>query len=146
MSEELTNFLAIIGILFLIVIVGFTLIVILSFIRQKIDELKNYYRIKHRFDKPPLADCYCIDCKSYNRKNERCYRLNRSTADIAVFAYNTLFIGSKIALVRGCGIEEKCARKYDILCLYIGFNKSTYKSAVDINVGNLTTKRPDFAE
>lgn len=69
-----------------------------------------------------------------------------STADIAVFAYNTLFIGSKITLVRGCGIEEKCARKYDILCLYIGFNKSTYKSAVDINVGNLTTKRPDFAE
>ncbi len=69
-----------------------------------------------------------------------------STADIAVFAYNTFFIGSKITLVRGCGIEEKCARKYDILCLYIGFNKSTYKSAVDINVGNLTTKRPDFAE
>lgn len=69
-----------------------------------------------------------------------------STADIAVFAYNTLFIGSKIALVRGCGIEEKCAREYNTLCLYIGFNKSTYKSAVDINVGNLTTKRPDFAE
>ena len=41
MSKELTNFFAIIGILFLIVIVGFTLIVILSFIQQKIDELKN---------------------------------------------------------------------------------------------------------
>lgn len=38
MSKELTNFFAIIGILFLIVIVGFTLIVILSFIQQKIDE------------------------------------------------------------------------------------------------------------
>ena len=65
-----------------------------------------------------------------------------SEADIAVFAYNA----PDNSLVRGCGIEEKCARKYDILCLYIGFNKSTYKSAVDINVGNLTTERPDFAE
>lgn len=81
MSKELTNFFVIIGILFLIVIVGFTLIVILSLIQQKIDELKNYYRIKHRFDKPPLADCYCIDCKSYNRENERCYMLNRDTAN-----------------------------------------------------------------
>lgn len=69
-----------------------------------------------------------------------------SEADIAVFAYNTLVIGGKFALVRGCGIEEKCAREYNTLCLYVAFNKSAYKSAVDINVGDLTTKRPDFAE
>lgn len=69
-----------------------------------------------------------------------------SIADIAVFAYNTLVIGGKFALVRGCGIEEKCAREYNTLCLYVAFNKSAYKSAVDINVGDLTTKRPDFVE
>lgn len=69
-----------------------------------------------------------------------------SEADIAVFAYNTLVIGGKFGLVRGCGIEEKCAREYNTLCLYVAFNKSAYKSAVDINVGDLTTKRPDFAE
>ena len=69
-----------------------------------------------------------------------------SIADIAVFAYNTLVIGGKFALVRGCGIEEKCAREYNTLCLYVAFNKSAYKSGVDINVGYLTTKRPDFAE
>lgn len=69
-----------------------------------------------------------------------------SEADIAVFAYNTLVIGGKFALVRGCGIEEKCAREYNTLCLYVAFNKSAYKSAVDINVGDLTTKRPDFVE
>lgn len=68
-----------------------------------------------------------------------------SAADIAVFAYNTPNIGGKIALVRGCEIEEKCARKYDILCLYLDFGKIAINS-VDINVGNLTTKRPDFAE
>jgi hypothetical protein len=81
MSEELTNFFVLFGILFSFVIVGFILIVMFDFIKQKNDELKNYHRIKHRFDKPPLADCYCIDCKSYNRENGRCYRLNRSTAD-----------------------------------------------------------------
>ncbi len=81
MSEELTNFFVLLGILFSFVIVGFILIVMFDFIKQKIGELKNHLRIKHRFDKPPLADCYCIDCKSYNRENERCYRLNRSTAN-----------------------------------------------------------------
>lgn len=69
-----------------------------------------------------------------------------SSADIAVFAYNTPNIGGKIALARGCGIEEKCARKYDILCLYIDCGKIAQTSAVNIRVGNLTTKRPDFAE
>ena len=81
MSEELTNFFVLIGILFSLGVLGLILIGIFDFIKQKIDELKNYHKIKHRFDKPPLADCYCIDCKSYNRENERCYRLKRSTAD-----------------------------------------------------------------
>lgn len=69
-----------------------------------------------------------------------------SKADIAVFAYKGPTVGNYPALVRGCGIEEKCAREYNTLCLYVAFNKSAYKSAVDINVGDLTTKRPDFAE
>lgn len=65
----------------MVVIVGFTLIVILSFIQQKIDELKSHYRIRHRFDKPPLADCYCIDCKSYNREMRDVICFNRDTAN-----------------------------------------------------------------
>jgi len=81
MSEKLTNFFVLIGILFSLGVLGLILIGIFDFIKQKIDELKNYHRIKHRFDKPPLADCYCIDCKSYNRENERCYMLNRDTAN-----------------------------------------------------------------
>lgn len=69
-----------------------------------------------------------------------------SKADIAVFAYKGLTVGNYPALVRGCGIEEKCAREYNTLCLYVAFNKSAYKSVVDINVGDLRTKRPDFVE
>ena len=42
------------------------------------------YKIKHRFDKPPIAKCYCIDCK--NCKEEKhsgrwCYRFDRCVAD-----------------------------------------------------------------
>lgn len=81
MSKEFTNLFASIGVLFSFAIFGFILIAIFDFIKEKIDELKNYHRIKHRFDKPPIANCYCIDCKFYNREKERCYRLNRSTAD-----------------------------------------------------------------
>lgn len=40
-------------------------------------------------------------------------------------------------------IEEMCAKSYDILCLYISFGK--YED-VDIVVGDLTTKRPNFTE
>lgn len=81
MNKEFTNFFVFIGILFSLGVLGLILFGIFDFIKQKIDELKNYYRIKHRFDKPPLADCYCIDCKFYNRENERCYMLNRDTAN-----------------------------------------------------------------
>ena len=42
------------------------------------------YKIKHRFDKSPIAKCYCIDCK--NCKEEKhsgrwCYRFDRCVAD-----------------------------------------------------------------
>ena len=69
-----------------------------------------------------------------------------STADIAVFAYNTPEFGDKIALARGCGREEKCAREYNILCLYVAFYKNSFQSAVDIELGGLSTQRPDFVE
>lgn len=31
-----------------------------------IEQHQDRYRYKHRFDKPPIAKCYCIDCKYYN--------------------------------------------------------------------------------
>lgn len=69
-----------------------------------------------------------------------------SKADIAVFAYKGPTVGNYPTLVRGCGIEEKCAREYDTLCLYVAFYKNSFQSAVDIELGGLSTKRPDFAE
>lgn len=32
-----------------------------------IDKLRWRYKYKHRFDKKPIAKCYCIDCKYHGR-------------------------------------------------------------------------------
>ncbi len=32
-------------------------------VKDLIDHLKYQHRIKHRFDKPPTAKCYCKDCR-----------------------------------------------------------------------------------
>lgn len=49
--------------------VGFAVIVIfygmyslLNYISEYKDQKKYEYNIKHRFDNPPLAKCYCVDC------------------------------------------------------------------------------------
>lgn len=42
-------------------------------IKEYISKRKHVYAVKHRFDKPPTAKCYCIDCKSYSKHNGACY-------------------------------------------------------------------------
>lgn len=69
-----------------------------------------------------------------------------SRADIAVFAYKGPTVGNYPALVRGCGIEEKCAREYNTLCLYVAFYKNSFQSTADIELSELSTQRPDFVE
>lgn len=65
-----------------------------------------------------------------------------SQADIVVFAYNTPGIGGKTALARGYDIQEKCAKKYDVLCLYVPF----FEDGETGYIGDLSVKRPDFVE
>ena len=55
----------------LAVIVGM-LVFAWMYLEEFIDEAKHKYRYKHRFDKPPTAKCYCIDCKYHDNKNGRC--------------------------------------------------------------------------
>lgn len=54
--------LAIFGVMFIIFIIAMLGIFLYHEICEKIDDAKRAYRIKHRFDKPPLANCYCVDC------------------------------------------------------------------------------------
>jgi hypothetical protein len=42
-----------------------------GFISDLIKGLKWKYKYKHRFDKPPLAKCYCKDCDFFGKNNDR---------------------------------------------------------------------------
>lgn len=68
---------------------GCTLIVIYELLGLLKDNIIDYRIrqkskriIKHRFSKPPIAKCYCIDCKQHNMETNLCYRDGRRyTAD-----------------------------------------------------------------
>ena len=51
------------------------LVIVIVFIvvalKEKVSKWTYRQQIKHRFDKPPLAKCYCVDCTSY-RANGDC--------------------------------------------------------------------------
>lgn len=52
----------------------------IDYITDKIRKAKYHYKVKHRFDKPPTAKCYCIDCQRYQPikglRNGRCCKFN----------------------------------------------------------------------
>lgn len=66
-----------------ILAVVFGLVIVVYFeILEFIEDKKREYRIKHRFDKPPTAECYCIDCVKWNKDRGTCYKFNGwGTAD-----------------------------------------------------------------
>jgi hypothetical protein len=41
-------------------------------IKEKTKRVRWKCTYKHRFDKPPTAACYCIDCKSHNNNSGNC--------------------------------------------------------------------------
>lgn len=72
MSDAVMKVLAGIGIISVICILV-TIAVAISDIDLKIEEYKRQYRIKHRFDKPPTAKCYCRDCNKWEPETGKCY-------------------------------------------------------------------------
>ena len=69
--NSFTEAMAIVGFFTLLGIVILFVIIALDKIDILIYEKKREYQYKHRFDKPPKAKCYCIDCVSY--RNGFCY-------------------------------------------------------------------------
>lgn len=55
-----------------IVIIILLLKLIMDFIMYFSNYLKQQYQIRHRFDKPPTAKCYCIDCKYRFTHTDQC--------------------------------------------------------------------------
>lgn len=64
--------LALIGLIVSISIIVCMLAFAWMYLLEFIDKAKHKYRYKHRFDKPPTAKCYCIDCKYHDNETGRC--------------------------------------------------------------------------
>ncbi len=50
-------------------------------LKKWINNLVCRNRIKHRFDKPPIAKCYCIDCNHHDNDNGLCSSFGEFIAD-----------------------------------------------------------------
>lgn len=70
------DFLSFIGLITLITIAIFTVFVLCSLTVEVIGRIKRNYEVKHRFDKPPTAKCYCRDCDQHNNESNRCYKFD----------------------------------------------------------------------
>lgn len=55
-----------IGIVYTLVILIALAVIAWRHINDYLLGMKYRYRQKHRFDKPPIAECYCIDCEYYS--------------------------------------------------------------------------------
>ena len=84
----MNEFLTVVGALTLLFLTGFLIMCIISAINQWIDRLKRNYQYKHRFDKPPTAKCYCIDCHHHNNETNQCYRFGETTGEYRCTADN----------------------------------------------------------
>lgn len=51
-------------------IVILTICCVYYFISSGVNELCWRYKCKHRFDKKPIAKCYCTDCKYHGKNND----------------------------------------------------------------------------
>ena len=62
--------------------VAFGLVAIaVMLIKEKIKRVRWKCTYKHRFDKPPTAKCYCIDCQRHG-EDGRCHKFEKwITAD-----------------------------------------------------------------
>lgn len=63
--DDLKNVLMLIGLLSIIAIILVGVAILVDAIKERIRNLKMKHIIKHRFDKPPTAKCYCKDCKHW---------------------------------------------------------------------------------
>lgn len=46
--------------------------IVTELIKCFVHYLKRQHQIRHRFDKPPTAKCYCIDCKYRFTHTDQC--------------------------------------------------------------------------
>ena len=75
------NMLAGFGAVALIGGVIITLYMFYDWLKDRIRDLRRIWQYKHRFNKKPIAKCYCIDCRDYDDQNRFCRDLGRYVID-----------------------------------------------------------------
>lgn len=56
-----------IGVGFIALIGAFLIVSMVEHIKSCVAHFRWQYKYKHRFDKPPMAKCYCYACENYGK-------------------------------------------------------------------------------
>ena len=67
-----------------VALLGGVIIILYMFydwLKGRIRNLRRIWQYKHRFNKKPIAKCYCIDCLDYDEQNKFCRYLGRNVLD-----------------------------------------------------------------
>ena len=77
MTKFVVVFFAFLGVVFMALLIASITVTISTAIRRK----RKEYEYKHRFDKSPTAECYCVDCWYRDNENSKCRRYQLYVAD-----------------------------------------------------------------
>ena len=72
MDATILSVLALFGIVMIIVVFIMVGYLIPEIVSELIRRRQIRYIQKHRFDGPPTAKCYCVDCKCWNKAKQAC--------------------------------------------------------------------------
>ena len=72
MIEFVEKVLMAVGFVTVGLVVFFWLLMAKDYICKLVAKKRWEYKFKHRFDKKPVAKCYCKDCKYFEEKAEKC--------------------------------------------------------------------------
>ena len=81
MNKIVVVFFASLGLLFMALLIALIVEEISTKVREMLRKRRKEYEYKHRFDKPPAAECYCVDCWYRDNENSKCRRYQLHVAD-----------------------------------------------------------------
>ena len=75
------TFFTTIGIITSIVFLAVLIMYVCTCLFLFIQDIIRKYQYKHRFNKPPKAKCYCIDCENHAPISRKCSKFEIKTAN-----------------------------------------------------------------
>lgn len=81
MNKIVVVFFASLGLLFMAFLIALIVEEISTKVREMLRKRRKEYEYKHRFDKSPTAECYCVDCWYRDKEMNKCRRYEIYTAD-----------------------------------------------------------------